>query len=244
MPPPLWDCLRRCFELDCELRPVMAELLDRCNSSASWLNAELPLVSKSAKASSSHEDLVDSLYTIACVLLATKDRRNDAIDVLKEVIALEPTHPGAKTKLETLSTETTEAQEDDTPVWHQRSAGPEGMTEAEIEEWAVHFKTKFDGVIRERNHVHTLGGGRQSDWPMMSENSTLRHKYIDHFIEILKELRRRYPSYFQRGERVCESPRPNRASRSTLNGVCCVRTAPGDVEAGRADRALRHGRHR
>ena len=235
MPPPLWDCLRRCFELDCELRPVMAELLDRCNSSASWLNAELPLVSKSAKASSSHEDLVDSLYTIACVLLATKDRRNVAIDVLKEVIALEPTHPGAKTKLETLSTETTEAQEDDTPVWrHQRSAGPQGMTEAEIEKEAVQFKTKFDALIR---------GGRQSDWPMMGENSTLRDKYIDdHFIEIFKELRRRYPSFPH--EKVCESPRPNRASRSTLNGVCCVRTAPGDVEAGRADRALRHGRHR
>jgi len=215
----------------------MAELLDRCNSSASWLNAELPLVSKSAKASSSHEDLVDSLYTIACVLLATKDRRNDAIDVLKEVIALEPTHPGAKTKLETLSTETTEAQEDDTPVWHQRSAGPEGMTEAEIEEWAVELKTKFDRVIRSDSY------GRQSDWPMMGENSTLRDKYInDHFIEIAKELRRRYPSF--PSETVCESPRHNRASRPTLNGVCCVRTAPGDVEAGRADRALRHGRHR
>ena len=213
----------------------MAELLDRCNSSASWLNAELPLVSKSAKASSSHEDLVDSLYTIACVLLATKDRRNVAIDVLKEVIALEPTHPGAKTKLETLSTETTEAQEDDTPVWHQRSAGPEGMTEAEIEEWAVELKTKFDGVIRSRAQV--LG-----DWPMMGENSTLRHKYIDHFIEILKELRRRYPSFPL--ERVCESPRHNRVSRPTLNDVCCVRTAPGDVEAERGDRALRHGRHR
>ena len=90
MPPPLLGCLRRCFELDNALRPVMAELLKGCNESASWLNAELPLVSKSAKASSSREDLVDSLYTVARVLLATKGRRDAAIDALKDVLGREP----------------------------------------------------------------------------------------------------------------------------------------------------------
>ena len=71
----------------------------------------------------------------------------------------------------------------------------EPMTDAEIAEEAVKFKAKFESVLRSNSD------GKQSDWPKMSESSALRDKYIESFLEILKLLRKRYPSF--PAETVC-----------------------------------------
>ena len=78
---------------------------------------------------------------------------------------------------------------------HASTMSAEPMTEAEIEEEAEKFKAKFESVLKSNSD------GKQSDWPMMSESSVLRDKYIEKFINILKELRRRYPSF--PAETVC-----------------------------------------
>ena len=200
MPPPLLGCLRRCFELDNALRPVMAELLKGCNESASWLNAELPLVSKSAKASSSREDLVDSLYTVARVLLATKGRRDAAIDALKDVIALAPDHPDATKKLEMLSTETTEAPEDDIALsWTKFQNGISGagmisslyglLTQRAgmtLEEETDAIRQKFGDY---------LGAQDPIEFHAMAEDRDLRFRSIDKFCALFTDFRTKYPGF-------------------------------------------------
>lgn len=98
MPPPLFDCLRRCFSKDQTLRPAMQEIIPACNESAIFLNAELPLISNAAGCITGN-DFIDSLETIAKVLLAAKGRRDEATTVLKDIIPFAPRHSYAKRKL-------------------------------------------------------------------------------------------------------------------------------------------------
>ena len=105
MPPPLFDCLRRCFSKDQTLRPAMQEIIPACNESAIFLNAELPLISNAAGCITGN-DFIDSLETIAKVLLAAKGRRDEATTVLKDIISFAPRHSFAKRKLQELKSET------------------------------------------------------------------------------------------------------------------------------------------